>query len=165
MPIAMAGHANVTPIAIRKLQKVTAMEIANCHDILVEAKDLLETQDDRWSAARAHMRTREALARLQGCRRQLDSQSGLAGRQGAERNQIGDQLHYLKAVELAVKDVETIYSTFVANLQTAYGANFTRDCDGLSMRDRELLASLLLAYEGLRNPPKFLAPDNWARIG
>ena len=97
------------------------------------------------------MRTREALARLQGCRRQLDSQSGLAGRQGAERNQIGDQLHHLKAVELAVKDVETIYGAFVANLQTAYGANFTRDCDGLSMRDRELLASLLLP------------PVSWAR--
>ena len=37
LPIAMAGHANVTQTAIRKLQMVTVKEIkeiANCHNFL-----------------------------------------------------------------------------------------------------------------------------------
>ena len=34
LPIAMAGHANVTLTAIRKLQTVIAMEITNCHNFL-----------------------------------------------------------------------------------------------------------------------------------
>ena len=32
LPIATAGHANVTRIAIRQLQNATAIVIANCHD-------------------------------------------------------------------------------------------------------------------------------------